>query len=169
MKYFINGYQNPKFKIIKPDGSVEQIYISLKYQGLTEFSNDEYIEKTTIGGEIIQKFIKTIIEFEIDFSQLIDKSDALKILNILVQERNGSRIFLFPNRDILQRSFEVVSVKNQRSLRLLYGGLIAPGHSGFVIAFKTKFPAYENWLDPDAIPVMAFLHHNRAAIITIGD
>ena len=167
MKNFINGYQNPKFKIIKPDGSVEQIYISFKYQGLTEYSEDSFIEHEIIDGSIEQIYKYTRLEFEIDFSQLIDKSDALKIQNILVHERNGSRIILYPNKDILQRSFEVVSVKNQRSLKLMHGGLIAPGHSGFVITFKTKYPAFENWLDPDAIPIMAFLYHNRAAIITI--
>lgn len=148
---YINGYSKPIFKIFTSGNPVptETIEIDNKYQFINEYLEDIYIENEDYSGAVFNKYRYSIIHFNLDFSQLFTKTNALKIQQVIKAFYAGKTVHIIPHRDYSSRFFDISLVPDKRLIGLLYGGALSGGNYGFTINFRTKWPVFDpHWVDP---------------------
>jgi len=149
-KKYLNGWQAPYF-IISGAGVNTVVDLKLRYQAMTEYVEETYIEHELLDGSIVEKFLYAHYYWELNYSALAESSELIKIRNILNYLQKGCAVLLKPHKDI-ERYFTVTTVKDRRTLGRHYGGLNSPGEKDFSITFKTLKPSYSpgssiNWID----------------------
>jgi len=157
-KKYLNGWQAPHFNIIGP-GVNENIYLKLRYQGFTEFVEENYIEHELLDGKISEKFLYANYFWELNYSALAEADELMKIKKILNCLQKGCSVMLYPHQGV-GRSFFVTTSKERLTLGRHYGGIGSPGEKDFSILFKTAIPISTagsaiNWIDlnDEAVPV----------------
>lgn len=149
-KNFVNGYNAPVFII----NGTTRIEFNRRYQFLSEYFEEDIIEHQDIAGENFQKFRFIHISWSFDFSQLLDKDNALKIQTLLIALYSGANVVVVPHKDFPERYYDILISPGSKSINLHYGGRKAFGNKDFVVEFKTKKPVYSpGWVDPDNLPV----------------
>lgn len=149
-KKYLNGWQAPRF-IINRTGTAKTIDLNLRFQGFTEYVEENYIEHELLDGTIAEKFLYAHYFWDLNYSALSESSELLKIKAVLNYLQTGATVELQPHKEI-NRVFFVTSVKDRLSLGRHYGGAISPGEKDFSISFRTKQPitsagAAINWAE----------------------
>lgn len=139
-KKYLNGWQSPRF-IVELEGTTTKIIdLNLRFQAFIESVEENYIEHELLDGTIVEKFLNARYYWDLNYSALAEASELLKIKAILNYLQMGKKIKLYPHKEVSDRWFYVVIVKDRLSLGRHYGGAIAPGEKDFSISFKSKYP-----------------------------
>lgn len=157
-KKYLNGWQAPEF-YIAGFGVNETITLNLRYQAMSEYIEEKYIEHELLDGSIAEKFLYAHYFWELDYSALAEASELMKIKRILNCLQKGCSVRMRPHKEIA-REFIISTVKDKLNLGRHYGGIGAPGEKDFSITFRTLRPIYSpgnsiNWVDvtDDLTPV----------------
>lgn len=160
MSNYINGYSYPRIIIrAVSDGSVtETIDLDLTMSGgLVETFEEYYKSNELETGEIIDYDFKgSRINFQLDYSEYVRKSNMLKIEKIrqYAQEPESYSVWLTPRVDVQVRSYEVRPRFNY-SIGVLTGGSNTQGNRLVSIEFVTKGLHYSLLQDPDNLSVFS--------------
>jgi len=151
-KKYLNGWQAPMFKVIIPAAPEETIELNLRFQAMSEFVEETYIEHNLFDGSIAEKFLYAHYYFELDYSALAEASELLKIKKILNYLQKGYTVRLFPHKEITGRYFFISTVRDRLRLGRHYGGMSSVGEKDFGITFRTLRPITNpgnaiNWLE----------------------
>ena len=153
-KKYVNGYDKPRFKLIAPNGAVEVIDLSFKYQALVEYYEKVSELITLLDGskKKINRFIN--YEWRLFYTDYIEKDDLLKLAKIENAEIEGKRIILYPHVDNLNRFFEVFILDEKKEIGLHYhhrGNENTP-NKGYEISFVNKHKIkWVDMRDPDGV------------------
>lgn len=160
----ING-KSDKFKIwiVYPSNEVVSCDFTGKHQALTEYDETISTRHELLKGGKVKKPKYVNLEWEIDFSEFINKTDAKFINRIKNAEFDNAKIYLMPHLDAVNRYFRVLVIENKRALTKHYGNQEA---KGYVIAFENADAQEQHrWVDADDIPVITNVNNESIKFI----
>jgi hypothetical protein len=149
MSNCVNGYSKPRF-IIRRTNSVLTVDVSLKYQGLKEYWDEKITRHESITGKLKIRFHYLRKRFDLDYSQLLTKADALKIQQVLDALYAGALVRIIPHTDNTAYSYFVGIIAGEKSLGLHYGASKTFGNKDLTISLEVIDPLQSlGWQDPD--------------------
>lgn len=152
MKDFVNGSDKFSIRLLSPDGTFEILNFSCKYQALHEYDETTSVRHKFTDGDIKKKALFSNLSWQIDFSEWVQKSDALLINKLKNAEFESRRIFLTPHVDYPYREFEVHIVDNKRTLSIQ----CQRWNYGYILDFEAVHALKSSdWIDPDFIPAIS--------------
>lgn len=156
---YINGYDRPKFIIKNSLGNViEERIISFRYEALKEYYEKVSVQTETIDGSKLKKVRYYRLEWELFYTNYIEKDDILFLARLENYEVQGCSIYLIPHSDWPWRIYRVHIKDNIRELDIYPYNLNINNtvNKGIEISFINADPITElNWIDPDFIPVIS--------------
>ena len=169
MKKYVNGYDKPSFQIYNPStNTTTVITLSSRYQSLKEYYEKVSAYTKLLNGAKDKQFLHYDMEWHLDYSQMIESSDLLKIRQIESAEDAGLQITLMPHSDFPYRKFRVFILDEKREIALdpHFNGAPSLTNKGFSITFVNALPVYDPMFLPgDYLPHTPFHLHNRLCII----
>lgn len=167
-KKFLNGWYAPRFMLTDLNNNLQtKIDMSLRYQGLTEWHEDNFIQHDLLSGASVQEFQFLHLYWDLDYSAFMDAEDGLKMQDVLNAFYSGHyKIELMPHRDHPERYKEIILMPDKRGLSNNYGGNNAMSNKDFKVSFRTKAPLnLLNWLDASNFPVIGFIYYENCSIL----
>lgn len=161
MSEFLTGCEYPVFKIYDSATEIliETIQLDLTGSGgliETVTSPHDTIHRL-ITGEIAVQTSSDRITFTMDYSDMLNKENGLKIYDIWKYWKEKdmfgnqkNKIILYPRAEILNRFFEVVYTGEGFELGISRGDIQAV-NTRFIWQWTTKFLVDINWQDVDDI------------------
>lgn len=161
-KKYINGYDRPKFIIKNSSGNiVEERIISFKYEALKEYYEKVSVQTETINGKKLKKVRFYRLEWQLFYTNYIEKDDALFLARLENYEIQGYSIYLIPHCDYPWRIARVHIKDSIRELDIYPHSLSNENtvNKGIEISFVNADPVNVlYWSDPDFIPVISAIY-----------
>jgi hypothetical protein len=159
MKKYVNGYKDPVFDLVWPDGRTRRIKFSFKYKYLREFYEKVSATIETLDGRKLKKPRFVRHEWELSLEDYSENPDTLKFRDIENAEIEGAQIYLTPNEEIFWRKIRVIIKDEKRMLDIEpdFDGDENTANRGLKITFaNADRMTTVNIADPNFIPVYAF-------------
>lgn len=166
MADFINGWQNPVFKIYDENVLVEIINLPITgASGLVESTQELKTSHRLLNYSTVEDIYGYWITWTLPYSEYANKDTMLKIQKIMKYRKSGFRIYLIPRSDDATRGFWVVYTGDSLDFGIKRGGASAIGNRLVTIEFRTKDLIENlNWTDPNAKRYGCWYQHNRLAV-----
>ena len=142
----INGYKNPKFRLINKTGGHITVELPLTNSGgliedyeIVKFKHD-LLHTDSEGNynvKTVQKILGYRIYWRMHYNDFITGETLLLIKQVLDHEKSGGKLMLTPRADHKTREFEVYTSMDKFSLGLRKGGAKAVYHRLPVLQFTT--------------------------------
>lgn len=162
---YVNGYSNPKFKILNGNQEVETI--SLDYcgvNGLVESNEFIYVNHNLIDYSTLQTIKGLHIHFTLDYVDYSDLNNTLSIQNIINYAIAGFRVFLYPRAETY-RNFEVILELDSVDIGIMKGGEKSIGNKLLQLKFRTKYlQSNLAWINPNNISLIGVRNFNKIGI-----
>ena len=153
---YVTGYSYPMFKIYSGTTLIESI--NLDYcgaEGLFETYELLGYEHNFTDYSTSQAIQGVHYYFDLSYSEYSDMTNSLKIKRIVNYAIDGNKIYIYPRADILNRFYEVILIRDNITLGILKGGILAAGNKGIKIKFRTKNKLpYLDWLNVNDLTVV---------------
>lgn len=155
-KRYTNGSDKFKINLIDTAGNTEELDFSFRYQALNEYDLTKTTRRVYRDGSKNSKDHYVNLEWEIDFSGLLD-TDQYLIDRVKNAKFDNKTIWLIPHTDVPQRSFEVQLMNNEkRKLGQYYNEDKDGANKDYILWFEnTKRQPRHAWVDPDDVPAIA--------------
>jgi hypothetical protein len=156
MSNIVNGTGHPIIRIYNGSNWYSFELSNCDSSGLKEKKIPERIIHKLWNGEIVPENYGYHIQFYLNYDELSDKINSLKIAELKNLILNDSNIiWLTPRSNLPQRNFEVVEITEDFEMGLENNSEDSLGNTGLHLVFQTKYRQTKyNWIDPDNVGIV---------------
>lgn len=160
----INGSSDKfSFRLKYPGGATETLNFSTQYEALYEYDVTIATRHELIKGSKVKKTKYVNLEWELDHSGFLNKSDAKLINKLKNAEFDGAEITIIPHSDAPFRKYRVHILEEKRKMGKHPGN---QPNKDYVLWFENADAINRhNWIDSDDVPVITHVNNQSIKII----